>query len=241
MTTEYRFRGAMSQEYRLIRLTIPGFEELQASVREVIGHYRPHSRGQRIEVLEIGCGDGMTSAMILSSRKDCVLTALDSEATMIEQAATALRPYLQANRCRLVLRDALAYLNDLPTDSVDIVASALCFHNMERRYRDAVHAEVYRVLKPGGLFVNADKYAAGEEQRFAALQVGLDKMFEVFVPLGKLELLRECVLHNVADQAPDRVMWQKETVEELRRLGFAKVEISYRDNQHAVLAATKLH
>ena len=239
MTTEYRFRGAMSEEYRLIRLAIPGFEELQATVREVLAHYQPHPNGQGIEILEIGCGDGMTSAIILSSRKDCVLTALDSEANMIEQAATTLRRYIQDNRCRLLLCDALAYLSDLPAQSVDIVASALCLHNMERRYRDAVYAEIFRVLKPDGLFVNADKYAAGEEQRFEALQIGLEKLFEVLVPLGRLELLRECVLHNVADQAPDRVMWQEETVEGLRQLGFAKVEIPYRDNQHAVLVATK--
>src|SRR5205085_1014346 len=81
---------------------------------------------------------------------------------------------------------------------------------------------------PGGLFVNADKYAAGEGQRFEALRGGLGKMFDVLVPLGKLELLRQCVLHNVADQAPDRVMNEDGTVAAVLRLGFATVGISYR-------------
>jgi hypothetical protein len=35
------------------------------------------------------------------------------------------------------------------------------------------------------------------------------------------------------------VMWQEETVAVLRQLGFAHVAIPYRDNQHAVLVATK--
>jgi methylase of polypeptide subunit release factors len=95
MTSEYRFRGVMSEEYRLIRLAIPGFEALQAFVGEVISRYQPPSERQFIEVLEIGCGDGVTSATILSSRKDCVLTALDSEEKMIEQASMNLRGYIQ--------------------------------------------------------------------------------------------------------------------------------------------------
>jgi hypothetical protein len=110
---------------------------------------------------------------------------------------------------------------------------------MERSYRDTLHAEIFRLLKPGGQFVNADKYAAGEAQRFEALQASLAKLFEVLVPLGKLQLLRECVLHNVADQAPDRVMGEEETAEALQRLGFTSVEFPYRDNLQAVLVATK--
>jgi hypothetical protein len=110
---------------------------------------------------------------------------------------------------------------------------------MERSYRDALHAEIFRSLKPAGQFVNADKYATGEEQRFEALQLSLEKAFEVLVPLGKFDLLRECVLHNVADQAPDRVMWAEETAEGLRTLGFIFVEFPYRDNLQAAMVATK--
>src|SRR5258708_6210457 len=158
MASEHRFRGAMSEEYHLIRLAIPGFEELQSFVGEVISRYLPDGGPQPVGVLEIGCGDGVTSATILSSRQDCFLTALDSEEKMIEQASTNLRRCVQDNRCRLVLCDALAHLKTLPPCSVDIVASALTLHNMERSYRDALHAEIFRSLKPGRQFVNADKY-----------------------------------------------------------------------------------
>jgi tRNA (cmo5U34)-methyltransferase len=239
MSSERRFRGAMSEEYSLIRLAIPQFEELQACVGEVVSQYLPDGERQLVQILEIGCGDGATSATILSSRKDCFLTALDSEEKMVEQASANLERFLEDNRCRLVLCDALTHLRSLPPCSVDIVASALALHNMERSYRDALHALIFRSLKPGGLFVNADKYAAGEEQRFQALQVGLEKLFDVLAPLGKLELLRQLVLHNVADQAPDRVMREDETVEALLRLGFATVDIPHRDNLQAVLMASK--
>jgi ubiquinone/menaquinone biosynthesis C-methylase UbiE len=158
---------------------------------------------------------------------------------MIEQASGNLQGYIQENRCRLLLGDAVTHLRGLPPSSADIVASALCLHNMNRPYRDALQAEIFRSLKPGGQFVNADKYAAGEEQRFEALQLSLAKSFEVLVPLEKFDLLRDCVLHNVADQAPDHVMWEGETEQALRKLGFTSVEFPYRDNLQAVLVATK--
>jgi ubiquinone/menaquinone biosynthesis C-methylase UbiE len=239
MSGEYRFQGAMSEEYRWIQLAIPGFEALQASVGHVIAGYEPLGGAQIIEVLEIGCGDGVTSATILGSRKDCVLTALDSEANMIAQASANLRDYVHGDRCRLVLTDALTHLKTLPPRSVDVVASALCLHNMQQSYRASLYAQIFRLLKLGGQFVNADKYAANEAQRFDALHLSLAKLFEVLVPLGKLNLLRECVLHNVADQEPDRVMWEEETEQILLRLGFSSVEIPYRDNLQAVLVATK--
>ena len=46
-------------------------------------------------------------------------------------------------------------------------------------------------------------------------------------------------IHNMADQAPDRVMREDETVAALLRLGFATVDIPYRDNLQAVLVASK--
>src|SRR6266852_3784516 len=113
MSPEQRFRGAMSEEYSLIRLTIPHFEELQVRVGEAVSHHLPDDKRQQVQVLEIGCGDGATSATILSSRKDCFLTALDSEEKMIEQATANLHGFLHENRCRLVLCDALAHLRAL--------------------------------------------------------------------------------------------------------------------------------
>jgi hypothetical protein len=95
------------------------------------------------------------------------------------------------------------------------------------------------VLRPGGLFVNADKYAEADEQRFRALQVALGRFFDAFVPLGKLDLLRDWVLHNVADQGPDRVMKEADAVGELREIGFREIAVCDRHNMEAVLTARK--
>jgi hypothetical protein len=44
---------------------------------------------------------------------------------------------------------------------------------------------------------------------------------------------------ELADQARDRVMWEEETEQALRRLGFTPVEFPYRDKLQAFLVATK--
>jgi hypothetical protein len=97
-----------------------------------------------------------------------------------------------------------------------------------------------RVLRPGGLLVNADKYAPQDEsERFACLGVALGRFFDAFVPLGKLDLLREWVLHNLADQAPERAMLADDTLAELAGLGFSDLRLGPRWNMEALLVARK--
>jgi hypothetical protein len=79
MDNEQRFQGAMGEEYMLIHLALPHFEELQGHVRTVIAHHNPPSQSGPLQVPEIGCGDGVTSSSILAARHDLFLTALDNE------------------------------------------------------------------------------------------------------------------------------------------------------------------
>jgi hypothetical protein len=95
------------------------------------------------------------------------------------------------------------------------------------------------VLKAGGLFVNVDKYAENDEQRFQALQVTLGRFFDTFVPLEKWDLLRAAVLHEVADEAPDRVLREADAVQELAGLGFREIEVRRRHRMAALLVASK--
>jgi tRNA (cmo5U34)-methyltransferase len=239
MQPERRFKGAMSLEYQLVRLAIPHFEELQRRVAETVADYSPAGLTPPLRVFDLGCGDGITSATILARRPDIVVTALDNEERMLSRAAAILRTPIQERRCQLVQHDALVYLREQAELSFDIVASALALHNLHYEYRRSLHGAIYRALKPGGLFVNADKYAQDDVRRFAGLQISLERFFEILVPLGKLDLLRECILHNVADEAPERVMREEDAVLELSAIGFRDVEIRCRYDAAALLVAHK--
>ncbi len=56
---------------------------------------------------------------------------------------------------------------------------------------------------------------------------------------GKYDLLKEWVLYNVADQAPDRVVREKESIQRMEEIGCAEVRILHRENMEALIVATK--
>jgi len=236
MSSEYQFKGAMSGEYQLIRKVYPHFGEMLRLVAETISR---HAGGRPVRVVNLSCGDGQTAHTILAACPTARVIAIDNDEKMIQQAGDNLEDFVLEGRCQLECREATGCLSSQPGASFDVVASALTLHNLPQTARHQLHGEILRVLKPGGVFVNADKYAEGDAERFRALGVTLGRFFDVFVPLGKLDLLRSWVLHNVADQGPERVMKEIETIDELKRLGFASVTTSSRMNMEALLVATK--
>jgi hypothetical protein len=102
-----------------------------------------------------------------------------------------------------------------------------------------LYDEIWRVLAPSGLFVNADKYAQTVEAHQEALRWQLNRLFDVFVPRQRYDLLREWVLHYVEDEAAGRVMPEADAITRLNDLGFADVRIAYRRYMDAVLIAHK--
>ena len=112
-------------------------------------------------------------------------------------------------------------------------------HNLTADYRARLYDEIWRMLAPSGLFVNADKYAQTGEAHREALRWQLNRFFDVLVPRQSYDLLREWVLHYVDDEAPDRVMPEADAITRLNDLGFADVRIAYRRYMDAVLIAHK--
>lgn len=238
-TSDTRFTDAKSEEYQLIRQVMPHFDAMQQWVGRLCAEYCiKHSSAAT--VLDIGCGDGLTSEGILRAAPPLKVVAIDPEPKMITQASENLRDFIQVARCQVIQDDALGYLQQSEDCSFDIVASALTLHNLQKEYRFEVHRHIFRVLKPGGLFVNADKYAPqNDKDRFDALGVALKRFFDTFLPAAKYDLLQDWVLHNVADQSPDRCMKADDAVGELSNIGFTDIIFHERSNMEAVLSARK--
>lgn len=229
----------MSTDYLLIRSALPNFDELQCLVAEAVANCAPCGPAVRLRVLDLGCGDGVTSHTILSRCPDVQITALDSEAAMVNQATEHLAGAIRDGRCQVILQDAHAYLREQPEFSFDVVASALALHNLAYEYRHAVHEAIFRALKPGGWFINGDRYIVNEEQRFQRLNAILERFFDIFVPLGKLDLLRVSVLHEITDEAPERLMREDETLSELAAIGFRDIAIRSRLLMASLLVASR--
>jgi spermidine synthase len=236
MASENRFEGRLAEEYHLITLAYPDFEEFQRGLAHLlVEEVPPHGR-----VAEIGTGDGFTTEIILASRDDIHLVSVDVDPIMVKQATARMEGPIKAGRLEIVCADALAFLQEGHEDQFDAVASAFTMHNIPTEQRFHLEEALFAALRPGGLFVNADKYAPDDEQqRFDALAFQVERFFEAFVPLGKTELLREWVVHNIADQSPRFVMKQGEAERRMREVGFVDVRVADRRHMQAILTGRK--
>ncbi|MCK5026765.1 MAG: class I SAM-dependent methyltransferase, partial [Nanoarchaeota archaeon] len=154
---EKRFSGKIGEEYELFRLACPHFQELENTLGRIIREQFQDKSFEEIKVLEIGCGSGYTTLIILNSNNRTRIVAVDNESVMIEQAKEILNEFVENNRVELIEGDALEFLKKQDSDSFEVFASGFTLHNFTKNYRGKVIKEIYRVLKPEGIFVNADK------------------------------------------------------------------------------------
>jgi ubiquinone/menaquinone biosynthesis C-methylase UbiE len=234
---EQRFAGKLSADYALWRLARPFLDDVHATITHALGQFA-RSRPGPLRALDIGMGDGAITKLLLAEPKLDV-TGIDNEPTMLDQAREALVDETGGGRLKIVLADALHFLAEQPPRAFDVIASGYVLHNLTADYRQRLYGEIWRVLAPSGILINADKYAQGGEAHRAALRWQLGLFFDVLNARERQDLLRDWVLHYVEDEAADRVMPEDSAIQDLERLGFADVRIVYRRHMDAVLVAKK--
>ena len=134
-----------------IRRFIPGYEEgLKRAAREIAGIC------PRL-VLDLGAGTGALSEAILEHHSVDALEAIDIDPEMLAQARTRLERFGSRARFREGSFDE-------PLPACDAVAASLALHHVPTMERKGeLFRRIYRALRPGGVFVNAD-VAIGAER-----------------------------------------------------------------------------
>ena len=142
----------------------PGYhDQLRTAAEALVERLAdPDPADGALRVLDLGCGSGASTLALLAawsargrSGDTLTVTGVDASEGMVDQARAKRWP----PNVSLVVSDAVAYLESLPTDSVDGVLAAYLLRNVPDRAR--LVAEVARVLRPGGGFVIHDYSVAG--------------------------------------------------------------------------------
>lgn len=239
-TEERRFQGKISSNYPLVMTAFPHLEEMDKLMVAAIGNYQPRCQQTPLLVLEIGCGSGRATAKILSARPDIRLTAIDNEAKMIQQAQQTLQGIMSTEQLDIQQQDALTYLKTQKDNHFDIIASVLTLHNCLNSYRNQVLAEIYRVLVPGGLFINSDKYPQNDPVEYhRALEKHMALLIDAVGVSGNIELLKELILHELSDFSPERIMNEQDFLQKLSEIGYCNSQLIYRQNLDGVVIANK--
>jgi tRNA (cmo5U34)-methyltransferase len=230
------FTGKIGAEYDMLRLMCPNHVLLAGRLGQTLAAWKP---GEALRGLEIGCGTGISTLSILAARDNLALTAVDSAAAMLDQARENMAEYVKAGRVIFEEADALDALKALPDNSVDVVASNYAIHNFLDDYRAKVLAEVHRVLKPDGLFINGDRYAMDDRAaHLADTQETVRRWFKLFKEIDRLDLLEDWVVHFYSDESPDHIMYFSPSMRQLETLGF-KVSVDYREGVDTLVRAVK--
>ncbi len=107
--------------------------------------------------LDLGCGDGALGRTILDTYPRCTGTFLDFSEHMLDAARQ--KTGVANDRAHFILQD---FGHELWVDSVkdqapfDVIVSGFAIHHQPDTRKKAVYREIFRLLKPGGLFLNLE-------------------------------------------------------------------------------------
>jgi SAM-dependent methyltransferase len=104
------------------------------------------------DVLDAGCGTGLTTLRIAEQRPECKVHGIDLSPKMIEVARNG------ATERRLIVDLRVGSITDLPYPDAafDVVLTNIMFHHLDLAEKRQAVVEIARVLGPGGRFVSAE-------------------------------------------------------------------------------------
>jgi tRNA (cmo5U34)-methyltransferase len=232
------FSGVIGQEYEMLKLICPLMTEMSRMVGEAVRDF-PRTQ-DNLNVVELGGGTGITTLALLTAGDGLHITSIDNEPTMQDQAKQNLKAWEEEDRLTFNGQDALSALQAMPPASVDIVASAYTLHNFLDSYRQDVIRECYRVLKPGGQFINGDRYAFDDISRHTrVIQEEVAGYFKVLTGINRLDLLEHWIVHLFSDESENHVMRQSNAIRQLHEAGFSGISMSDRMAVNVLVKAVK--
>lgn len=233
------FSGVIGQDYEMLNLICPLATEMSRLVGAMVAEY-PEGSTDKLKIVELGGGTGITTLSILTARESATVFSIDNEPTMQSQAKKHLKKWADEERLFFCSDDALTALENLATDSVDIVASAYTLHNFQNTYRQKVIEEIFRVLKPGGQFINGDRYSLDDISKHTrVVQQEVSGYFKILTEANKLDLLESWIVHLFNDESENHIMRESLALNQLREIGFSQINLSHRMEANALVTAIK--
>ncbi len=233
------FSGVIGQDYELLNLICPLATQMSQRVGASAGEYAMQANGN-LAVVELGGGTGITTLALLTASDKFNILSVDNEPVMQDQAKKHLHKWAQEGKLAFCGDDALTALKNLPTDSVDIVASAYTLHNFLDTYRKEVINEIFRILKPGGQFINGDRYGLDDiSEHTRTIQEEVSRYFKVLIQINKLDVLEHWIVHLFSDESENHVMRESVALKQLRDTGFSNINLSHRLEVNALVTAIK--
>jgi tRNA (cmo5U34)-methyltransferase len=211
------FDGGASDYDAPRRRLVPGFEDFYGIASAVAASVHP------VRVLDLGAGTGLLAGHVAAAVPGVHITLLDAAPAMLDLAAVRLSA---AGVAFEVHHNDLA--DPLPPGPFDAAVSALAIHHLDDPGKRDLYARVRAVLRPGGVFVNAEQVAGptpAMDRRYH--DVWLAEIRERGATDEEVEGARQRMAHDRPAPVDPQCAW-------LRELGFVDVDCFYRRWRFAV-------
>jgi tRNA (cmo5U34)-methyltransferase len=233
------FSGVIGQDYQLLKQLSPLAAEMSRVVGLAVGEFC-RQKLKPVNVVELGGGTGITTLSILTADKQLTVLSIDNEPTMQNQAKENLKQWADEGRLAFCCEDALTALRSMASESIDLLASAYTLHNFQADYREMVIQEIFRVLKPGGRFINGDRYALDDVSAHTrATQQEVANYFKVLIGMNRLDVLEHWIIHLFSDESENHIMRESIALQQLAYSGFKQITLTNRQQVNALVCAVK--
>ena len=181
------------------------------------------------QILDLGCGNGNVTAMLLPWAKKATFTLVDASREMLEQCEKRF-----LNREKFITVNTFFQDLELQPDSFDLVTAGLCLHHLKSAEKREIFSSIYKWLKPGGIFLYSDlmtdKYASDHEinmtrwEKKARSQGTTDAEWDYIIDHYKK--------YDFPDDYRKQMQWIKEA-------GFSEVKMAWQEDYWCKLKAVK--
>jgi tRNA (cmo5U34)-methyltransferase len=213
------------------RILIPLLDVQEDVLRRLLArHGRPIVR-----FLDLGCGAGAMSELVLSSHPGSEGVLVDFSEPMLERAGVQLAGY--GGRWQAVSRDLndSAWPDALPAGRYDAIVSGLAIHHLPPERKRTLFAELLALLEPGAIFVNMDYVAIDGPLRGLFDEEMLAAAVRAERESGGTRCEHELDLED-DDDRPDSV---EDQLRWLRDAGFEQVEVHFKWAEAAVYGGVR--
>jgi tRNA (cmo5U34)-methyltransferase len=207
----------------LRRRLVPDYDGFYGAVVEALARA---TAGDVRRVLDLGAGTGLLSAVVADGFPKAEIELLDASEPMLAQAQRRLGDVVSA----VHVSDMSA---QLPAGPFDAVVSALAIHHLEHADQRALMGRIHDVLRPGGVFANAEQVDAPTPELTALYaQRWAEDCRALGATEAEIDGARERMRHDRCTDVEAQLAW-------LRDAGFPTADCTYKSWRFAVLIAQK--
>jgi tRNA (cmo5U34)-methyltransferase len=207
----------------LRRRLVPDYDGFYGAVVEALERVGPRAPRR---VLDLGAGTGLLSRVVADAFPEAAIELLDASEPMLALAQRRLGDVVSAVH-------VADMSGGLPPGPFDAVISALAIHHLEHADKRRLMDRIRHVLRPGGVFVNAEQVDGPTPELSATYtQRWADDCRALGATVAEIDSARERMRHDRCTDVETQLAW-------LRDAGFATADCTYKSWRFAVLIAQK--